>query len=66
MKLRIPAGTQSGKIFRIKGKGLPQLKGRGRGDQFARIIVVTPEHLDKEQRQIFQELAKKLPQARLS
>jgi len=65
VKLRIPAGTQSGKIFRIKGKGLPQFKGRGRGDQFARIIVVTPEHLDKEQRHIFQELANKLPKARL-
>ncbi len=63
--LRIPAGTQSGKIFHIKGKGVLQLKGRGRGDQYVRVIVVTPEHLDKEQRNLFQELAKKLPQARL-
>jgi molecular chaperone DnaJ len=63
--LRIPAGTQSGKIFRIKEKGVPQIKGKGRGDQFVKVIVVTPEHLDKEQRHLFEELAKKLAQARL-
>ena len=63
--LKIPAGTQSGKIFRIKGKGVSQVNGRGKGDQFVKVFVVTPEGLDKQQQQLFQELAKKLPQAQL-
>lgn len=63
--LKIPAGTQSGKIFRIKGKGVSQVNGRGKGDQFVRVLVVTPGHLDKQQRQLFQELAEKLPEGQL-
>ena len=63
--LKIPAGTQSGKIFRIKGKGVSQINGRGKGDQFVRVFVVTPGRLDKQQQQLFQELAEKLPQAQL-
>lgn len=63
--LKIPAGTQSGKIFRIKGKGVSQVNGRGKGDQFVKVFVVTPGGLDKQQQQLFKELAKKLPQAQL-
>jgi len=63
--LKIPAGTQSGKIFRIKGMGVPKINGRGKGDQFVKVMVVTPDHLDKEQRQLFKELADKLPQGQL-
>ncbi len=63
--LKIPAGTQSGKIFRIKGKGVSQVNGRGKGDQFVKVFVITPGGLDKQQQQLFQELAKKLPQAQL-
>jgi len=57
-KLKIPAGTQTGKAFRLKGKGIPHLNRGGRGDQIITAVIVTPESLSKEQRQLFQELAK--------
>jgi molecular chaperone DnaJ len=50
-KLKIPAGTQSGKVFRIKGKGIPSLQGGGRGDQHVRVYVEVPTQLSKEQRE---------------
>ena len=59
-KLRVPAGSQTGEVFKIKSQGIPHLHGRGRGDQFVRLRVVTPESLSKEQRQIFEELAETL------
>ena len=57
-ELEVPAGTQSGKLFRIKGQGVPHLRGNQRGDQLVTVIVRTPESLSEEQRQLFQELAK--------
>ena len=63
--LRIPPGTQNGRVFRLKGKGVPQLNGRGKGDQLVKVVVVTPQHLDGKQRRLFEELAKILPQAKL-
>jgi molecular chaperone DnaJ len=59
-KLKIPAGSQTGKIFRIKDKGIPRLHGMGRGDELVVLRVVTPESLTKEQRKLFEELAKSL------
>jgi molecular chaperone DnaJ len=59
--LKIPPGTQNGKTFRCKGKGIPSLDGRGRGDLLVKILVATPQHLDKNQRRLFEELAKVLP-----
>lgn len=56
--LTIPSGTQTGTIFRLKGKGLVSLNGRGKGDQFVAVAVVTPSSLNREQRRIFEELAK--------
>jgi len=56
-KLRIPAGTQSGKIFRLKGKGIPHLRSYGSGDQLMVVIVWTPDKLNKEARHLFQKLA---------
>jgi molecular chaperone DnaJ len=56
--LRIPEGTQTGSIFRIKGKGMPVLGGRGRGDLFISVNVVTPTSLSREQRKVLEELAK--------
>jgi molecular chaperone DnaJ len=56
-KLRIPAGTQSGKMFRLKGKGIPALQGGGRGDQHVRVVVETPTHLTKEQRDLLERFA---------
>jgi molecular chaperone DnaJ len=60
--LKIPAGSQTGKIFRMKDKGIPRLHGMGRGDQLVILRVVTPESLTKEQRKLFEELAKSLGQ----
>ena len=57
-KLKIPAGTQTGEVFQFKGKGIPHLHRRGRGDQLVKLLIVTPESLTKEQRRLFQELAK--------
>jgi molecular chaperone DnaJ len=55
--LTIPAGTQSGTRFRLKGKGVPALDGRGRGDHYVAVHVRTPEGLDAEQRELFERLS---------
>jgi molecular chaperone DnaJ len=57
MKLKIPAGTQTGKMFRMKGKGVPSLQGGGRGDQHVRVFVETPTHLTKEQKDLLERFA---------
>lgn len=57
VKMKIPAGTQSGKVFRLRGKGVPALGGGGRGDQHVRVMVETPTHLTKEQRELLERLA---------
>jgi molecular chaperone DnaJ len=59
-KLKIPAGSQSGKVFRLKDKGIPRLHGNGRGDQMTVLKVITPESLTKEQRRLFEELARSM------
>ncbi|MFC1861219.1 molecular chaperone DnaJ [Chloroflexota bacterium] len=56
-KLKIPAGSQAGQVFRLKAKGFPHLRGRGRGDQLVILNVVTPDSLTKRQRELFEELA---------
>jgi molecular chaperone DnaJ len=61
--LHIPPGIQSGKVIRLKDKGVPRLKGSGRGSQLVRVVVVTPQDLDENQRRHFQELAKSLGKA---
>ena len=55
--LKIPAGTQTGTVFRLKGAGLPVLGGRGRGDLFVSVTVVTPTTLTREQRKLLEQLA---------
>lgn len=55
--LRIPAGTQSGTRFRIRGKGVPQVNGHGRGDLHVIADVTIPTHLTKEQRKLLEQLA---------
>ena len=55
--LRIPSGTQPGKILNLKGKGVPRLRGNGRGDQMVVINVDIPTKLNGEQRQLFEQLA---------
>jgi len=58
--LKIPPGTQNGKTFRCKGKGIPYIDGKGKGDLLVEVVVTTPQHLDKNQRRLFEELAKVL------
>ena len=60
--LRIPAGTQSGQVFRLKGKGVPHLNSAGRGDQVVVARVVTPTSLTERQRQLLEEFAQSLEQ----
>ncbi|HEU4593648.1 MAG TPA: molecular chaperone DnaJ [Pyrinomonadaceae bacterium] len=55
--LKIPAGTQTGTVFRLKGNGMPVLGGRGRGDMFVSVTVVTPTTLTREQRKLLEQLA---------
>lgn len=57
IKLKIPEGTQNGKVFRIKGKGIQNVNGRGRGDQFITIRVEVPKKLNREQKKILIEYA---------
>jgi molecular chaperone DnaJ len=56
-KIKIPAGTQTGTVFRIKGQGMPALGGRGHGDLFVSVSVVTPTSLTREQRKLLEQLA---------
>jgi molecular chaperone DnaJ len=56
-KVKIPAGTQSGKIFRLKGKGIPHLHGGARGDQHVRVLVETPQNLTHKQRELLEKFA---------
>lgn len=55
--LKIPAGTQTGTVFAVKGKGMPNLGGRGHGDLFVAVTLVTPRSLTKEQRSLLEQLA---------
>ena len=55
-KVKIPAGTQSGNVFRLKGKGFPSLRGYGKGDMHVLIIVVTPNKLSSREKELFAEL----------
>ncbi|NLJ56968.1 MAG: molecular chaperone DnaJ [Firmicutes bacterium] len=57
-KLRIPEGTQPGAVFRLKGKGVPSVRGFGRGDQLVQINVEVPRKLNARQKKILQEFAR--------
>ena len=58
---KIPEATQSGTAFRLRGKGMPDVSGRGRGDLFFTVQAVTPKKLTKEQRTLLEQLGKVLP-----
>lgn len=60
VKFDLPAGTQSGTVFSLKGKGIQVLNGRGRGDQLVRIIVDVPKNLTQRQKELLVELEKEL------
>ncbi|GAB4521676.1 MAG: molecular chaperone DnaJ [Anaerolineales bacterium] len=59
-RLEIPAGTQPGKVLRMREKGVPHLRASGRGDQLVVINVTIPSRLNAEQRQLFEQLARSL------
>lgn len=59
--MSIPAGTQSGQKFRLPGKGIPHMKGAGRGDQFVTVNVVTPKYVDTRTAELFREIARLNP-----
>lgn len=61
VNLKIPSGTQSGETFRLKGKGIPHINAKRRGDLLVKVHVTTPQRLDKDQRRLLQELAAVLP-----
>ncbi|RJP23534.1 MAG: molecular chaperone DnaJ [Candidatus Abyssobacteria bacterium SURF_5] len=58
ISLKIPKGTQSHHIFRVKGKGMPGLRSHGRGDLFVRAVIETPTKLNDRQRELLEEFAK--------
>jgi molecular chaperone DnaJ len=56
-KLRIPEGTQPGAVFRLRGRGVPSLRGFGKGDQLVRIKIEVPRRLNARQKKILREFA---------
>jgi len=59
--VKVPEGTQTGTTLRVRGKGMPDVAGHGRGDLFATVQAQTPKKLSKEQRHLLEQLAKALP-----
>jgi molecular chaperone DnaJ len=59
-KLKIPTGIQPGKVLRLRGKGVPQIRGNGRGDQMVVVNVEIPRNLTGEQRKLIEQLATSL------
>ncbi len=55
-QLTIPVGTQTHKVFRLRGQGLPHLRGAARGDQYVRVIIETPRSLTSRQKELLKEL----------
>ena len=60
-KLKLPEGTQTGTTLRLRGKGIVDVNGRGRGDLFATVQVQTPRKLTKDQKRLLEQLARELP-----
>lgn len=60
VKYNIPEGTQSGTTFRLKGKGIPGLNGRGRGDQYVTVYIETPRNLNREQKEALKKFSELL------
>ncbi len=56
--IKIPPGTQTGRTFRLRGRGLPSMNGFGRGDELVRVVVETPTNLNRKQKELLREFAK--------
>ncbi len=57
VKLKIPAGTQTSTRFRLKGEGVPNVRGYGQGDQHVVVLVVTPKKLTEKQKELLREFS---------
>jgi molecular chaperone DnaJ len=57
VKMKIPSGTQSGRVFRLKGKGVKDIQGYHQGDQHVRVALETPTHLTARQKELLKEFA---------
>jgi len=57
VKMKIPPGTQSGKVFRLKGKGVRDVQGFHQGDQRVHVVLETPTHLTPQQKELLKEFA---------
>lgn len=55
VEMTVPSGTQSGKVFRLRGQGLPRMEGRGKGDQLVRVFCEIPDSLTDRQRELLEE-----------
>jgi len=68
--MKIPPGTQTDRVFRLKGKGVPSLHGHGKGDEYVKVIIQVPARLNEKQKEILREFAKaggeKLPASKKS
>jgi molecular chaperone DnaJ len=58
---KIPDGTQTGSAFRLRGRGMPDVSGRGRGDLIVRVKVITPKKLSRDQKKLLEQLQAELP-----
>lgn len=56
VKIRIQPGTQAGTLIRIRGKGVPHVRGNGRGDQYVKVLLKVPTHLSRRQKELLEEL----------
>jgi molecular chaperone DnaJ len=65
VRMRVPEGTQSGRLFRLRGKGMPKKDGKSRGDHQVRLVVETPTNLSPRQRELLEELAKEVGETSL-
>jgi molecular chaperone DnaJ len=57
-KLRVPSGTQTDTVFRMKGKGIPSIRGHGTGDENVKVVVKVPEKLSSKQKELLKEFDK--------
>lgn len=64
--LKIPESTQTGTTFRLRGKGMPDVSGRGHGDLLVTVQAVTPKKLTKEQKKLIEQLAATLPEQKIT
>ena len=58
---KLPEGTQGGTAFRLRGRGMPDVTGRGKGDMIFRVTITTPKKLSKDQKKLLEQLQASLP-----